>query len=859
MAAKAGAGIVSMVRTSVNEGRDNPPGQSAARTENRVSDKRRKGIYGPWGSILFLCCAAAAVSQQARENALHLAVGMDGRYSIGLIGSKTAALTAGVAAKVDGRWLHSSDYPHHEVKQTRGDGYLGVADEWQVSFTGLPGEPDLVYRLRAYSGRPLADLQVTVHNGTDKSIQVQAVRALEASGGSVADLGGPATEDRVLSDSFSEDRPAMKIRDLADAENKVHRAVGSQLIYNRQSHQSLFVGALTSDRFLTILRLHLEDSATDKAHISAWEVDSTGTTELELENSLEHSPQQDRIELSLPVAPGGDLSSEELALSVGTDYHDQLETYGSMIRQIHHARVSAPPLMGWWSWTAWYFGLNEGAAYANAEWEAQNLKSYGYNVFHIDEGYQYARGEYVTPNAAVFPNGLWPVEYRARGLGLTPGIWTAPFEVSERSWVFQNHPDWLVKNAQAQPIRAGFVDEKKDQLYVLDTTNPGAQEYLHDTYSRLVREWGIRYFKLDFMDDTAIEGYYSKPNTTAMEAQRIGLKIIRDAVGDDVFLDKDGSVMMNPVGYVDYGRISQDTGHTFDASHDAVTGIAARYYMNRNYFVTDPDAFSVSTQTIPDQSWHEGTKPATLDEARVSIALAAVSGGMFEIGDNLPSLQNSPERLALIENQDLIDVVRLERASKPVDLMSYAPSDSQPSIFFLKESKRRSILTVFNWTEQKTEHSIRLADLGLSPAAHYAVFDILDTGRATQKASAEIHLELPPHSVRMLKIIDQDAPVQTPVLRTVHPSQGNAGETVAFSVEEMSGSPVLSYKWEFGDGTQLEGRQVSHAWTEQGDYEVHLTARDLDSGDINQTFKIHIGGKIATGFDPARNRRLEAK
>jgi hypothetical protein len=515
--------------------------------------------------------------------------------------------------------------------------------------------------------------------------------------------------------------------------------------------------------------------------------------------------------------------------------------------------------MGWWSWTAWYFGLNEGAALTNAEWEAQHLKSYGYNVFHIDEGYQYARGEYVTPNATVFPRGLGPMEGQIHGLGLTPGIWTAPFEVSERSWVFQNHPDWLVKNAQGQPVHAGFVDDEKDQLYVLDTTNPGAQSYLRETYSRLVREWGIRYFKLDFMDDTAIEGYYLKPNTTAMEAQRIGLKVIRDAVGDEVLLDKDGSVMINPVGYVDYGRISQDTGHTFDASHDAVTGIAARYFMNRNYFVADPDAFTVSTQTIPDQSWHEGDKPATLDEARISIALAAVSGGMLEIGDNLPSLQNSQERLALIENQDLIDMVRLGHASRPIDLMSYAPSDSQPSIFFLKESKRQSILTVFNWTEQKTEHTIRLADLGLPATAHYSYSDVLDSGKPAQAASAEIHLEMPPHSVRVLKIIDRDAAAQLPVLHAVHPAEAKAGEGVAFYVEETSGNPVLSYKWDFGDGTQLEGNQVNHAWTEPGGYMVHLTAGGLDSGIASESFRIHIAGRIATDFNPGLNRRLETK
>jgi hypothetical protein len=82
----------------------------------------------------------------------------------------------------------------------------------------------------------------------------------------------------------------------------------------------------------------------------------------------------------------------------------------------------------------------------------------------------------------------------------------------------------------------------------------------------MARDWGVRYFKLDFMEDSAVEGYYFKPHTTALEAQRIGLGLIRDAAGNSVLLDKDGSAMLNPVGYVDEGRISQDTGHTFGSS-----------------------------------------------------------------------------------------------------------------------------------------------------------------------------------------------------------------------------------------------------------------------------------------------------
>jgi hypothetical protein len=118
----------------------------------------------------------------------------------------------------------------------------------------------------------------------------------------------------------------------------------------------------------------------------SYEVDSTGTTELLKENSLLDSKEEDRVELSLPVASGATLSSERILFSVSNDYHDQLETYAHIIRDLHHARVTAPTPLGWWSWTAYYFGLNQGTALTNAEWLSQNLKQFGYNFVHMDEG-----------------------------------------------------------------------------------------------------------------------------------------------------------------------------------------------------------------------------------------------------------------------------------------------------------------------------------------------------------------------------------------------------------------------------------------------------------------------------------------
>jgi hypothetical protein len=725
-----------------------------------------------------------------------------------------------------------------------------------VSNTGFSEHPDLTYTLELHTNPDFVTVAAAVRNKGTNAITVQAIRTVEAIGPRIVDLGGPDASDRVLSDSFSEDRPGIKIHDLADATNGMHRAVGSQLIYNRDTKRNLFLGTLTSETFLTVLRLHV-----DKDRIASYEVDSAGTTELELENSLERSSAEDQVELSLPVASGAELASEKLLISTGMDYHEQLENYGSLIRKLHHARVSTPTFAGWWSWTAYYFGLNQDTALTNAKWLAQNLKNLGYTFFHIDEGYQYARGEYTTTDAGLFPAGMNALESKIRSLGLTPGIWTAPFEVSERSWVFENHKDWLVHNAAGQPIHAGWVigrEPRLDPLYVLDSTNPGAQDYLRKTYTTLSRDWGIRYIKLDFMDDSAIEGAYYKPNTTAMEAQRIGLQIIREAVGEDVLLDKDGSAMLNPVGIVDTGRISVDTGHTFGSSKEAAPGIAARYYMNRNFYIADPDAFTVSRQTVGEQEWHGGKHPLTLDEAKVSIALAAIAGGMYEIGDDLPTLGADADRMALVKNEDLFNMARLGRASRPLDLMSYTPEDEMPGVFLLQESKRQAILTVFNWAEKPTEHSFHLArDLGLQVHGHNQVSSVLSPDEAAKENQDTASFQLPPHSVKVLKIIDTSIPAAAPVVNMHVPDTAETGRPVQFSADaDPAGVPVLAYHWDFGDGTSAEGTVVHHAYTHAGDFTVHLIANGLDGLPFEKSMSVKVAGKIYTRFAPEKKQRL---
>jgi hypothetical protein len=802
--------------------------------------------------------AQEALSIHNAQLSVHVRA-QDGSYEIRLQGSERPALVARVGAQVDHRWLVSSEYPRHQAAASSFNSPLGPGHQLAVTFTGLATKPDLVCILRLYDERPFGEVQVKVRNGAPGGVSVQAIRLVDAIGEPRVDLGGPEAADRVMSDSFSED-PTMKIADLADAPSGMHRGVRSQLVYNQESKQSLLLAALTSERFLTILRLHVEKPAAGSVRIGSYVVDSTGTTEIQKERDLEDAPPEQQIELSLEVPPGNELASERLVFAAGSDYFSELNAYAEAVRILHHARVGGKNLMGWWSWTAFYSGITEGVALTNARWLAEHLKALGYEFFHVDEGYQYARGEYLTPNATQFPHGMRSLGQEVCRLGLKLGIWTAPFEVSGRSWVYEHHKDWLVHDAHGKPIQIGFVGRSTtDPLFVLDTTHPGAQEYLRQTYRTLTREWGVRYIKLDFMDSSAIEGYYHRPGTTALEAQRTGLEVIRKAVGEDVLLDKDGSPMLNPVGLVDEGRISVDTGHSFAASKEAAPNIAARYYMNGNFYRNDPDAFTVSQQLIPQQEWHQARVPVSLDEAQVSIVLAAVSGGMFEIGDDLPTLAADPDRLALVENPELLCMARLTRAAVPLDLMTFRPEDEMPSIFFLQEDRRQAMLAVFNWTEQPRSHRFTLADLKLPGDHAFKVTDALDPDRAVDFNGEKLVLDnQPSHSVRLIKIVDGSVPAAAPSVTIQVPAAAEAGESLKLSATaDPGGVPALSYQWDFGDGTSENGAVVSHTYTRAGEYTVELKAEGVDGIGAEKKSAISVRGWVKTHFNLQQNRRYK--
>jgi hypothetical protein len=227
---------------------------------------------------------------------------------------------------------------------------------------------------------------------------------------------------------------------------------------------------------------------------------------------------------------------------------------------------------------------------------------------------------------------------------------------------------------------------------------------------------------------------------------------------------------------------------------------------------------------------------------------------MLEIGDDLPSLEGDAERLALIENRDLIAMAQLGKASTPIDLMDFKDSDQQPSVFYLRESGRQSILTVFNWTEKPLATAIHLSDLGLSAGDRYRVTDVLEQ-KEINPSSGTLSIDRPAHSVRVLKLVDESVPSRAPSLTLECRQSAATGEDVSLSASANDAEPVLLWHWDFGDGTGADGPNLKHAWTESGDYEVRVTATGLDQATSDKRCSVHVEGRFPTVFQPSAKKR----
>ncbi|OGO38182.1 MAG: alpha-galactosidase [Chloroflexi bacterium RBG_16_57_11] len=222
--------------------------------------------------------------------------------------------------------------------------------------------------------------------------------------------------------------------------------------------------------------------------------------------------------------------------------------YAGMLEQRLGARGHGQPWRVWCSWYGLYTGISEDILLG----VLPGLKDLPFDVFQVDDGWQVSLGDWEANEK--FPSGMQVLARKIRASGYVPGLWLAPLAVAPTSRLFQEHPEWLLRDADGKLVPAGH--NWGDDFYGLDVTRPGVQKWLTERIQQ-VRFWGFDYLKLDFLYAGALPGarYQKLPGELAL---RKALEIIRQAAGEVAYLLTCGVPMLASLGLADGLRVGPD-------------------------------------------------------------------------------------------------------------------------------------------------------------------------------------------------------------------------------------------------------------------------------------------------------------
>lgn len=382
------------------------------------------------------------------------------------------------------------------------------------------------------------------------------------------------------------------------------------------------------------------------------------------------------------VEPGQSLALPPLYLADGADMYVLAEGYADAVAEELVARVPASVPTGWCSWYYFYNRVTEADIVANLE-EMQRT-GHPAEYVQIDDGYQSATGDWLTPNEK-FHGGMAALADRIVKAGYKPGLWLAPFVMHEDSAVLRDHPEYALHSPDGETL---FVDTWLGRCAVLDCSHPGAAQWLHDVVATVTHDWGYEYLKLDalaFAAQSSLNVRYSDPTFTAPRNVRRGLEIIREAAGDDVFVLGCTCHFAPAVGLVDAMRVGPDVKATWADGPNPSVKHAMRLALQRNllhdrWWVNDPDCLLArDTETELDDA-----------ETRFLATAVVLSGGMVVVSDDLAKVP--PVRRWMAEA--LIPPVGI--AGQPLE-----PEEGPvPAAWHVKVDDERALIGVLNWSDE---------------------------------------------------------------------------------------------------------------------------------------------------------------
>jgi len=444
-----------------------------------------------------------------------------------------------------------------------------------------------------------------------------------------------------------------------------------------------------------------------------------------------------------------EISSDKCVLVWGDDPYPTLEAYADLMA----GEIKKPATQIVNGWCNWFYTMDvfdETEILRNAELAAKELKPYGLEYIQIDEGFQTAHGEW--QGNARFPHGLKWLCDRIKDLGLKPGIWIAPFVISENTRLFNQHPECLVKDAAGQPVRIGpWPSENTDwykgetpKRYCLDLTHPLAERWFTGLIDTVVNHWGFEMIKVDFVSWTVFSAnrFYDAGATPAQVYQK-AMRIMRSVAGEKCHILDCGPGNISGE-FINSLRIEYDQFYGPDAAWTQYFGgtscsagaAGKRYFYHNKIWTNDIDHVCLDVLSLP--------------KAQAAATLIGLSGGNVMSGDRLLNLE--PTRMEILKK---IFPATIE-ATRPVDLLETDPQ----TIFagkIIRNFAQWDVVAFFNpdLKESRTR-KLPLHRMWLDSTKTYLAFDFWNESFAGE-ITQQIEVTVNPGSVALFALHEKTA------------------------------------------------------------------------------------------------------
>jgi len=425
---------------------------------------------------------------------------------------------------------------------------------------------------------------------------------------------------------------------------------------------------------------------------------------------------------SRQLEPGETIEYERLVLRRADDWLALLDQFGAAVAVENGIdKLKPADFKGWATWD--YYGRVFTAKDIYGNMDALNKLAPEANLIQIDGGWWTERGDYQSVRLDLLPGGIKEIVSRIASEGKTPGIHFDGFRGDANSEIYKTHPEYFLHDQDGKLIVD--VDQKPDRLmkYIyFDYSHPGARAHIADCIRTLKEQWGIRYFKVDFMryglkNDTlnknkTANGIKAHDATiTSVERFRLGMKTMREAMGPETYFLGCSAVFGPCIGFVDGMRTGGDIHPRYEAFPERSLANLGNFYLSGKVWNGDADYLVFREAADEDKAVsQEDVKHGgrlTMNEAQMWADFNKLYGTARLNSDNLMTLR--PVRQALVK--EVFQYPAMEETI-PLDLWRHGRNKGDGFELVLARAENQIYLGIFNWGDEAKQFELDLFEPG---------------------------------------------------------------------------------------------------------------------------------------------------